>query len=67
MSFVAFADDNAARLEAATLIGDILRTDPTHLQGGQELRVEVTNARGELLFTIVTVSIDTPMIVMPEP
>ena len=61
-----FADDNAARVQAIVLAGETLRDEPWHLDGGHALRVEVTNVRGELLFTVVTVSIDAPIIAMPK-
>ena len=61
------ADDDAARLEATTLAGSILRTEPEHLQGGKALRIEVANASGDLLFTVVTISIDAPAVAAVKP
>ena len=53
-----FDNDHAARVQAITLAGETLRDDPEHLDNGQALRIEVRDAKGDLLFTVVTQSVD---------
>jgi hypothetical protein len=52
------ADDNAARVEAVRYIGESLRSDPKLLWDGSEFRVEVTDENGDVLFTVVALSVD---------
>lgn len=49
-----------ARIQAAIFAGGALREDPKHVWKGQELRVEVTDEAGDLLFTVITLAIDSP-------
>ena len=56
---VELADLRAVRTEAVMFAGASLRDDPDQVWGGQDFRIEVTDAQGMLLFTVVTLAIDT--------
>jgi len=45
---------------AAKHAGEILRDRPGVVWGGEELRVEVTDARQLLLFTLIVLGVDSP-------
>ena len=57
---VELADDAAARKEAIRFAGAVMHDQPEVLWDGRDYRVEVTNTSGDLLFTIVMLSIDAP-------
>lgn len=54
------ADNATARKEAIRFAGAIMHEQPEVLWDGRDYRVEVTNKAGELLFTIIMLSIDAP-------
>lgn len=49
-----------ARVMAAKHAGELLRDRPGVVWGGEELRVEVTDARQLLLFTLIVLGVDSP-------
>lgn len=49
-----------ARLNAVQLAGEVLRDHPEHIWEAGHWRVEVTDHRNVLLFTVVTLVIDAP-------
>ena len=51
---------HAARVEAVTFAGSSLAEEPEQIWNGQDFRVEVTDERGMLLFTVITLAIDAP-------
>ena len=53
-------DNAAARKEAIKFAGALMHDQPDILWDGRDYRVEVTNRAGDLLFTIVMLSIDAP-------
>ena len=55
------ANDDAARIEAIRLTGAILKDEPDVLRHGHDFRVEVTDSRKRLLFTIITLAVDAPL------
>ena len=50
---------HSARVEAIKLAGRLLADDPDYLWGGQNFRIEVRDADGVHLFTVVTLAIST--------
>jgi hypothetical protein len=54
------ASMGAARAEAARFIAEIIRDKPDLIWAGEEIRVEVTDARQLILFTIIVVGVDSP-------
>lgn len=54
------SDNAAARKAAIRFAGAVLHDEPDVLWDGRDYRVEVTNEAGDLLFTIVMLSIDAP-------
>ncbi|RYG87295.1 MAG: hypothetical protein EON59_07845 [Alphaproteobacteria bacterium] len=48
-----------ARIEAARYIGELIRDKPHIVWEGEEVRVEVTDANQLVLFTIITVGVDS--------
>lgn len=55
-----FATLNEARLEAVRYAGEVLREHPTLVWTGEDFRIEVTDAKRLVLFTIIVVGIDAP-------
>lgn len=51
---------NDARLMAAKHAGELLRDRPGLAWTGEELRVEVTDARQLVLFTVIILGVDAP-------
>lgn len=51
-----------ARIEAARYIGEVIRDRPAVVWAGDEVRVEVTDERQLLLFTIVAFGVDAPAV-----
>jgi hypothetical protein len=51
-----------ARVEAARYIGELIRDRPNIVWGGEEVRVEVTDAQQLIWFTIIVVGVDAPAI-----
>jgi hypothetical protein len=49
-----------ARLEAARFIGEYIRDRPDVVWKGEEVRVEVTDERQLILFTVIVLGIDSP-------
>ena len=49
-----------ARVEAIKLTGAVMSEDPDRLWDGREFRVEVTDERARLLFTVITSAQDAP-------
>lgn len=50
----------SARIEAARFIGKYVRDKPDVVWGGEEIRVEVTDANRLILFTIIVLGVDAP-------
>lgn len=59
------ANLQAARAEAVTYAGASLAEEPGQIADAQDLRVEVTDEFGTLLFTVVAYMMDGP--ITPEP
>ena len=57
---VELADNAAARKAAIRFAGALMHDQPEGLWDGHDSRGEGTNQAGELLFTIVMLSIDAP-------
>jgi len=57
---VELADAAAAHKEAIRFAGTVLNDEPDLLGGGRDFRVEVTDERGDLLFTIIALAVDAP-------
>lgn len=55
-----FATMGEARLEAARHAAELLRDRPGDVWRGEELRVEVTDADGLVLFTLMVLGVDAP-------
>ena len=55
-----YADAAAARIAAIRYAGDVLSDTPDIIWDGKGFRVEVTDEREQLLFTIITFAVDTP-------
>ena len=53
-------DNAAARKAAIKFAGAVMHDDPDVLWDGHDYRVEVTNQTGDLLFTVIMLSIDAP-------
>ena len=53
-------DHNAARIEAIKFAGLVLQARPTVLWDNRDFRVEVTDDKDMLLFTVITLAIDAP-------
>ena len=51
-----------ARIEAARYLGEVIRDKPEAVWNGDEVRVEVTDERQLLLFTIVAFGVDAPAV-----
>lgn len=49
-----------ARMVAAQHAGELLRDRPGCVWGGEELRVEVTDADQLVLFTVIVIGVDAP-------
>lgn len=54
-------DMAAARREGIRYAGAILNDEPDVLWDGRDFRVEVTDEEEQLLFTVVMLTVDTPM------
>lgn len=55
-------DDEDARVEALRYAGDLLKWSPDLLTEHSQLRVMVTDDRGALLFTVVTLVVEVPQV-----
>lgn len=55
---VVLRDVAAARREAIRFAGSLLDEEPDLLCNSRDLRVEVTNSRQRLLFTVITLTVD---------
>lgn len=53
-------NDMAAQDEAMAFLGEMLRDNPRAAWGGAPFGVEVTNALGQLLWTITTLAVAAP-------
>lgn len=51
-----------ARIEAARYIGEVIRDRPDLVWAGEEVRVEVTDSERLVLFTIMVVGVDAPVL-----
>jgi len=49
----------SARIEAIKFAGDVLSEHPEIIWGGEDFRVEVSDENGLVLFTVVTVVMDS--------
>ena len=57
---VELPNDQAAQLEAIRYAGSVLKDDPAAIWDHGAWRVEVTDCRRSLLFTVITIAIDAP-------
>lgn len=55
-----FASMTDARLEAVRYAGEVLRYHPTLVWKGEDFRIEVTDEKQLVLFTVIVVGVDTP-------
>ena len=55
-----FATIDQARIEAVRYAGEVLRDHPTLVWTGDDFRIEVTDAKQLVLFTIIVVGVDAP-------
>jgi hypothetical protein len=55
-----FGTLEAARIEAVRYAGEVLRDHPTLVWQGEDFRVEVTDKKKMLVFTVIVVGIDPP-------
>ena len=53
----------AARVEAVVYAGALLTEEPEQILDGQSFSVEVTDAKGTLLFTVAASSINGPAVI----
>jgi hypothetical protein len=51
---------DAARVQAIRFAGEVLSTEPEVLWDGKDFRIEVTDDKDMLLFTVVTLAINAP-------
>jgi hypothetical protein len=51
-----------ARIEAARYIGEVIRDRPNLVWAGEEVRVEVTDSQQLILFTIIVLGVDAPVL-----
>lgn len=56
-----------ARVYAARYMGEVIRDRPDLVWTGGEMRVEVTDARRTVLFTIITFGVDAPAAMFDAP
>jgi len=49
-----------ARVEAVRYAGEVLRDHPTLVWKGEDFRIEVTDSKQLVLFTVLVVAIDAP-------
>ena len=61
------ADDEAAQHTAIAFAGEVLKYDPKDLWQKGQWRVEVTDAQGALLFTVITLAVDAPKPIERQP
>lgn len=57
---IELASIGEARLMAARHAGEVLRDRPGLVWQGEELRIEVTDASQLVLFTLITIGVDSP-------
>ena len=57
---VELATMSDARVAAARHAGELLRDRPGVIWEGEELRIEVTDARQLVLFTLIVMGVDSP-------
>ncbi|HEX8420593.1 MAG TPA: hypothetical protein VF638_11345 [Sphingomonas sp.] len=62
---VELADHAAARIEAVRFAGCVLTDEPRVLEEGDQFRIEVTDEAQHLLFTVVTLTINAPVVGAP--
>ena len=60
-------DDAAAQYAAVQFAGETLRWNPKDIWNRGQWRVEVTDERGALLFTVITLAVDAPWQLPREP
>lgn len=53
-------DDDAARVEAARVLGQLVNEKPTEVWRGDDLRITVTDEAGLILFTIDITAVAAP-------
>jgi hypothetical protein len=53
------ASPNEARTAAVRFAGEVLRDDPSLVWQGRDFRVEVTDAEGLVLFTLITLGVNS--------
>jgi hypothetical protein len=56
-----------ARVEAARYIGEVIRDRPNIIWAGEEVRVEVTDERQLVLFTVIVLGVDAPAVSGSKP
>ena len=52
-------DLDTARIQAVVFAGESLKDDPSKVWAGHDFRVEVTDEAGRLVFTVVTLAINS--------
>jgi hypothetical protein len=57
---IEMASIDDARIEASRYVGELIRDHPNLPWAGEEVRVEVTDARQLVLFTIIVFGVDAP-------
>jgi len=60
-------NDEAAQHAAIAFAGEVLKGNPTELWQKGQWRVEVTDAQGVLLFTVITLAVDAPKPLKRQP
>ena len=56
----------AARVAAIQHAGAIMADEPDVLWDGQDFRVEVTDHEGMMLFTVIAITVDAPVVSAPQ-
>ena len=57
---ISLPDDQTAQVEAVRFAGEVLQSEPHMLWEKGQWRVEVTDAHGLLLFTVIMIAVDAP-------
>ena len=58
---IVLADDRAAQMMAVVFAGETLRDQPSKLWDDGQWRVEVTDERGLLRWTVINLTVEAPM------
>ena len=55
-----FGSIDQARLEAVRYAGEVMRDHPTLVWKGEDFRIEVTDEKHLVLFTVIVLGVDAP-------